>query len=71
MVSFVSNARDRNHLNLCQRVFPLLKVVDPAVRDVFKGSIIELVVCDNTRQDLSWASLQLRTFPPLGSSENY
>lgn len=66
MFIFVSNTRDRNHLNLCLGVFPLLNVVDPAFGDVFKGSIIEQGDCDNTRQDLSWEPATTSAFPSNG-----
>lgn len=40
----MSNARDRNHLNLHPGVFPLLKVVDHGIADVFIVTIPDKTV---------------------------
>lgn len=63
IVSFVSNARDRNQLNLHLGVFPLLKVVDHAIGDVFIVTIQDKT-CHGHQ-------LQLLPFPSLGFSETY
>jgi len=57
----VSNARDRNHLNLHLGVFSLLMVVDHAIGDVFIVTIQDKT-CHGHQ-------LQLLPFPPLGFIE--